>query len=124
APAATPAAPPATTTATRAAPTSKPASKTAGVRATTLGAERRVLDQARAALAARRPASALTLLRAHRRRFARPALAEEREALFVLALVDLGQGSQARARAATFRRRYPRSLLWRAIERALAKVSK
>jgi hypothetical protein len=65
-----------------------------------LFAERKLLDDARAALTAEEPERALALLTEHASRFARPQLAEEREAIAVQALASLGRYEEARARAA------------------------
>lgn len=52
----------------------------------TLGAERMLLDRARAALIRNRPADALLALREHKRRFPHGVMTEERNALMVQAL--------------------------------------
>ena len=73
---------------------------------------------ARTALSRGRADDALRQLGAHRRRFRRSQLREEREALTVMALAAAGRRDQARARAERFRRRYPRSLLLPSVEAA------
>ena len=87
-----------------------------------LSAERTVLERARVALARGRSADALAALREHRRRFRRGSLSEEREALSVVALINLGQWDRARARARNFRRRHPRSMLLPVVEGAMRKL--
>jgi hypothetical protein len=57
----------------------------------------------------RDPARALTLVARHVKTHPVSALAEERELIAITALVKLGEGSEARQRAAAFRRRFPRS---------------
>jgi hypothetical protein len=87
-----------------------------------LSAERVLLDDARSALATGDAPRALGLVDAHARRFSRPQLAEEREALAVQALVALGRYDEARARAARFRAGAPNSLFLPAIEASLASI--
>lgn len=78
--------------------------------ATSLAAERRLVDSARAALAQGRHEPALSALATHRRRFPDGALAEERDALEVEALVAAGRRDEAAAAATGFEHRYPASL--------------
>jgi hypothetical protein len=87
-----------------------------------LSAERVLLDDARSALATGDAARALRLVDAHTRRFSRPQLAEEREALAVQTLVALGRYDEARARAARFRAGAPNSLFLPAIEASLSSI--
>jgi len=67
--------------------------------------EAELLRRAQAALA-ERPREALRLTAEHQRRFARPALSEEREVIAIEALRRLGQKSAAEQREAAFERRY------------------
>jgi hypothetical protein len=76
-----------------------------------LAEERAVIEMARSALARREPALALTHLENHGARFPSGQLAEEREALWVSALVAAGRKPEAKARAAAFSLRFPQSLL-------------
>jgi hypothetical protein len=85
-----------------------------------LAAERALIEQARTALSRGKPADALVLLAQHRRGFGKGQLVEEREALEILSLAAAGQTGLARARAAAFRQSFPKSLLLRAIDDALA----
>lgn len=85
----------------------------------TLDEERRLLEPARDALRGRRLLDAWPGLEEHRRRFPQGALAEEREALAIQALVLEGRAEEARRRAEQFRVRYPQSVLWPAVEGAL-----
>lgn len=55
------------------------------------------------------PAQALKLLRDHTATYPRSSFAEEREALFILALCKTGAHAQARPRQAEFLRQHPRS---------------
>jgi hypothetical protein len=85
-----------------------------------LAAEQALLDPARAALAQGDGAGALARLAQHERRFPNGALAQEREAMTIRALVLAGDRDAARARAESFRSRYPGSLLTPMIEKTLA----
>jgi len=84
-----------------------------------LSDELRLLAPARAALARRDFAGALVAIGDHARRFRDGRLVEEREALRVKALAGLGRAQEARAVAADFRRRFPRSALLPAIAGSL-----
>jgi hypothetical protein len=112
---------PATPTATAAAAAHN--QSTMGDRAATtvgaLAAEQSLLDPARVALARGDGAAALTGLDLHQRRFPTGALAQEREAMAVQALMLAGDDDAARGRAARFRARYPDSLLLPAIDATL-----
>ena len=118
APAAAPAVPVASSSTPAAAPVPGPSS----VRASQLSAERVLLDEARAALAQGEPARALEKLERHRRTFPAPLLGEERDAMTVQALVKVGRGDEARARAEAFRRRYPDSLFGSVVDSAVDSV--
>jgi hypothetical protein len=87
--------------------------------ANVLGAEQALLDPARAALARGDGKGALALLDQHARRFPDGALAQEREAMTIHALVRAGEPERARGRADAFHARYPDSLLWPMIESTL-----
>lgn len=87
-----------------------------------LAAEQLLLDQARAALTAREPERALALLSEHARRFSRPQLGEEREALAIQVLAVEGRFDEARARAARFRASAPNSLFLPAVDATLASI--
>jgi hypothetical protein len=84
-----------------------------------LAVEQALVERARSALVRSRPADALAALDQHERRFPDGKLAEEREAIRVLALAADGEHEQARKSAKRFRKRYPRSLLLPAVEGAL-----
>jgi hypothetical protein len=86
----------------------------------TLEAERRLLEPARAALAREQPQDALTAVAAHATRFPAGELAEERDALWVQALAQAGDHDAARAKAEAFKRAYPQSLLLPVVENAAA----
>jgi hypothetical protein len=87
-----------------------------------LNAERRLLDRARDALATGDGPRALELTGEHTRRFARPQLAEEREAIAVQALISIGRYVDARARAARFERSWPNSLFLPAVEASVTSI--
>lgn len=76
-----------------------------------LAAERALVEAARVALTRGQTAEAVTLLERHVREFKSGRLAEERESLFIQALLALGRTDDARVRAAQFRKAYPESLL-------------
>lgn len=85
-----------------------------------LGAERALLSIARTAIGRRDGAAALTSLREHKRRFPRGRLSEERETLWIQALVLEGDTDAARTKAKTFHSKYPDSILGRGVEQSLA----
>ena len=84
-----------------------------------LARERALLDKARAALRASETRKALSLVSKHRGRFPHGALVEERESIWIRALVERGSVEKAKKRGARFLRRYPRSIHRAAVERAL-----
>jgi hypothetical protein len=81
-----------------------------------LPAERELLEQGRAALGRGDSARALAAVARHQKRFPHGQLAEERESLWIRALVAAGEPDAARARAADFRARYPRSIFLPVVE--------
>jgi hypothetical protein len=62
------------------------------------------------------PARALEIAEEHRQRFAAGALVQEREVVAIEALVHLGRTEAARARAAAFHARWPRSAHGRRVD--------
>jgi hypothetical protein len=84
-----------------------------------LAAERALIDTARTALGRAQGEAALDALRRHGDRFPAGRLVEEREALRVQALAQLGRGDDARAAAARFRKEHPRSMLLPVVDAAL-----
>jgi hypothetical protein len=88
-----------------------------------LAAERRLLDSARSELVGGEPNHALFLLDAHRTRFPRGRLAEERDALSIQALVKAGRNDEARTRARAFREHSPDSLFRAAVDSAIESIS-
>ena len=78
-------------------------------------AELRLLQQARTAVARQDYGAALPTIAEHARRFRDGRLSEEREALRVKALAGLGRMDEARRAAASFRARFPRSVLLPAV---------
>jgi hypothetical protein len=79
-------------------------------RPSTISAERELVAGARAAHRSGRPADALSALDHYARRFAGGKLLEERSALRVLVLCDLGRTSLAVREARAFLRRWPGSV--------------
>lgn len=84
-----------------------------------LAAERALLDPARTALGRGDGASALAAAAKHEVAFRGGALAEEREAIAVQALVQVKRKEEARARGERFLVRYPGSMLAPAVKAAL-----
>jgi len=84
-----------------------------------LAAERALLDIARSAFGRGEGDEALVALARHEKLFPGGQLAEEREALAVRSLVLGEHVSEARARGARFRRRYPTSVMLPAVEASL-----
>jgi hypothetical protein len=87
-----------------------------------LAAERRMLDAARAALVAGDPKTGLERVGRHAKQFPRGVLAEERDALFIDALVASGRYDDARRRGDGFRARYPGSLFGPSVSAALRAI--
>ncbi|MBP9203650.1 MAG: RNA polymerase sigma factor [Kofleriaceae bacterium] len=79
--------------------------------ASTLDAERLIVDRARVAAQRGASADAVVDLMGHERRFPTGALAEERDVLLIDAYLRAGQPAQARARLATYRARHPAGAL-------------
>jgi hypothetical protein len=94
----------------------------ASSRASQLSAERILLDEARAALAQGDPARAIDRLERHRRTFAAPLLAEERDAMWIQALVKAGRYDDARTRALAFRKHSPDSLFSSVVDSAIESI--
>jgi len=87
-----------------------------------VGDENRLLATALDALGRNAPSQALDALGEHARRFPHGLLEEEREALWIRALVARGDTDAARARAEEFRTRFPGSIQNRMISSALATI--
>ncbi|MFY0536093.1 hypothetical protein [Nannocystis pusilla] len=68
-----------------------------------------LIQQIKDALDADRPAAALAAIDAHARKFARGSLAEEREALRVVALCNSGEVARGERAQRAFMNAYPRS---------------
>jgi outer membrane protein assembly factor BamD (BamD/ComL family) len=79
-----------------------------------------VLEVARAALASGRANDAIATIERHVQKWPRGYLAEEREVLWIQALVLSGRRDEAFAKATLFRKTYPTSILQPAIEAALS----
>lgn len=84
-----------------------------------LARERELIDTARSALLHHDASAALKALQAHAATFTRARLDEERESLWVQALVMKGAAAEARAKAAQFHKDFPRSLLGPTVDAAL-----
>jgi TolA-binding protein len=85
-----------------------------------LAEEYRLIESARAKLAAKDYAGALGALREHESRFPDGQLAQACERLHIQMLVETGRITEARERAQRFRARFPDGLLLPAVARALA----
>jgi hypothetical protein len=85
-------------------------------------AERLLVDEARTAYARGESDVALAALSRHAARYPAGALVEEREALAIRVLVDLGRYEEGRTRGRRFRVRFPKSLMLPAVEAALDSI--
>lgn len=85
-----------------------------------LGAEMRLLSEARNELAQDDAASCLSLLDQHRERFPSGALSEDRDAYTILALHALGREPEVERRYGDFREDYPTSTFLPTLARELA----
>lgn len=83
-----------------------------------IGAERALVADARDALQSGDAARALKILNEHAHRFPRGQLAEERDALEVVALARAGDMTRARVRAEDFVRHHPQSLFLPSVQQA------
>ena len=86
-----------------------------------LARERALVETARTALF-RKQSDGIELLQRHSQQFPSGRLAEERESLLVQALVQAGRVEEARRRGASFRSKWPHSLLLPVIDAALREV--
>ena len=89
-----------------------------------LAEERALLDAARAARARGDDEAAISAARGHESRFPAGQLAEEREAIWIQALVRAQRVDEARSRAASLRARAPRSVFLPVVDAALAGARK
>lgn len=87
---------------------------------TDLAEEYRLVDGARAKVAAKDYTGALQSVREHEKRFPSGQLNQERESLYIQALVETGRIPEARERAERFRTRFPSGLLLPTVARAIA----
>jgi hypothetical protein len=87
-----------------------------------LAAERELLDRARKALSRGDTSDAERALDLHTRRHPTGLLLEEREALAIKVLVDLGRAEEAHRRAVKFKERHPRSLFGPSVEEAIGTI--
>jgi hypothetical protein len=99
-----------------------PAPAAGAVRMSQLSAERILLDEAHAALAQGDPCDAIVHLERHRCSFGAPILGEERDAMWIEALVKGAAYDDARRRAAAFGDRFPDSIFLSGVESAIAAI--
>lgn len=85
-----------------------------------LARERELIDTARSALLHGDATAAIAALQTHAKTFPKGRLDEERESLWVQALVMKGAAAEAAAKAAHFHQKFPRSLLGPTVDAALA----
>lgn len=90
-------------------------------RDTELARERALIETARTALSRKQP-DAIDRLLQHETQFPNGRLAEERESLLVLALLQAGRMEEANLRADRFRARWPSSLLLPVLNAALRSI--
>ena len=82
--------------------------------------ERELLDVARAALGRGRPEDALTAAERHAQNWPRGYLVEEREVVWIQALLATGRRPEAEEKAKQFHKVFPQSILMPAVDAALA----
>jgi hypothetical protein len=87
-----------------------------------LARERELIEPARSALIRTQAESALAAVGRHETEFPEGQLAEEREAIAVQALVLMGNFEDAKARATSFKQRFPSSLFVPLVESAVASI--
>jgi hypothetical protein len=93
-----------------------------GTRDKRLEAERKLVEMARTSLARGQTSGALAALRRHQRSFPKGQLTEERDSLWVSALVASGDHAQAREHAARFHRQHPHSLFAPVVDQAIRSI--
>ena len=106
----------------RPAPTRAVDDRAAGGRDTDLARERALLEVARTALSRGQNAAARSALERHAQSFPKGQMLEERESLWVQALVAAGEYPAARARGERFRKRFPRSIFLPVVDGALRSI--
>ena len=114
------AAPPPLASSRSAAP--RASASTSGDPLASLAEQQALLDVARAAFARGDNPATLRTLTTHAARFPKSVLAEEREALQIKALAESDRVPEARALAARFRARHPRSLLLPSIKDSVGAI--
>jgi hypothetical protein len=87
-----------------------------------LSEERSLVEMVRSALVRGDADGALRAVQLHARRFPQGRLKEERDSLWIQALVRAGKLAEARERARLFRAHYPQSLLLPLVENALSSL--
>jgi hypothetical protein len=88
-----------------------------------LRSERELIETAQSALARRQWRDAIRACEVHLQRFARAQWVEEREVIWIQALAGEGRATDAWARAESFRRRFPTSMLRAVVDRAAPATS-
>ena len=99
-----------------------PPSRLAPAPSLDIAGEATVLEHARLSLNGGDASAALADVQLHARRFPRGVLSEERDALWIRALLQGGERAQAERRAATFNRNYPSSVHADSVARALREI--
>ncbi|MBI2389452.1 MAG: hypothetical protein HYV09_07630 [Deltaproteobacteria bacterium] len=87
--------------------------------ASELAAEKDLIDTARSALLRGNAANALAACATHEKRFPNGKLVEEREYVAIASLTRLGRDAEARARFASFKKRFPQSFYAVTLEQQL-----
>jgi hypothetical protein len=87
-----------------------------------LAAEQALLDVARAALSRGDAQGAIEAAQRHAEEYPKGQLVEEREAILIRALVQVGAAEEARTRALRFHARFPDSIFGRTIDAAIASI--
>lgn len=85
--------------------------------------ERELLDVARSAMSHDRPLDAITAAKRHEKRWPKGYLVEEREVVWIQALVATGEYEQAKTHGAAFHRNFPHSALTSAVDAALQEAN-
>lgn len=98
------------------------ADRSGSTRDEALADERALVEIARTALLKRETKEALEALEAHARQFPQGQLSEERESLWVQALVNAGRPEDARRKAAEFRQKFPDSMMQPAVDAAMESI--
>jgi hypothetical protein len=85
--------------------------------------ERELLDVARSAMSHGRPQDAIAAAKRHEKRWPKGYLVEEREVVWIQALVATGEYDEAKTHAASFHKKFPRSALTSAVDAAIEEAN-